>query len=62
MNLPEDDQVHAVLMRLVVLVQAEFHHLAEALHGGNLGIKPLITFQLCVHVVSKHQAFHVLLT
>lgn len=61
-HLPEDDEVHAVLVRLVVLVQALLHHLAEGLHGWNLRVEPLRLLHLGVHVVPKQQAPQVLLT
>ena len=60
--LPEDDQVHAALVCLVVLSQAELCHAAKALHGGHLGVVPLLRLlHVRPHVVSKHQVPQVLL-
>ena len=57
---PEDDEVHATLVGVVVLLQTQGHDVVELVQGGHLLVHPLLWLSVRVHVVAEHQATQVL--
>ena len=56
---PEYDKIHPCLVRLIVLLQTQLHHAVEIINRFHLLIEPLICVRIRVHVITKHQAAHV---
>lgn len=58
---PEDDKVHAVLMRIVVFLQALVYNTVHFIKGHDFLIHTLLWCCIRVHEVAKHQTAQILL-
>ena len=58
---PEDDEVHPVLVCVVVLLETLLHDGVHVVQRADLVIHPFLLLRVRVHVVTEHERAHVLL-
>ena len=59
--LPEDNEVHASLVGLVVFVETEFSDRVEVIDVLDLCVDPVVYVKVRVHVIAEHQTAEVFL-